>query len=400
VDELYFRGKDRIRSNKPLVVPATVVVLATVGAGVSGGFAAAAGVFVLCAAAIVPALLVSRRCWTRVGRDGITTFRGGSRGRTWTLDRITWIEIRASRAKVFRTYTVHLTLTDGRARSLPGLGTSTVNPDPEFPGKVDQVISCWELHTDPPSRVPPATDRSVGRRARGILLMILTAGCLAGTVTLAALLPSAYAAQRAQRTLPICAGEQLTHVGVQNCSMPWDMTVQKVSFSKTRDDYAFVDIRYINTYTWEVEFDSDLSVVRALRPGEHVTATTAADGITVTDLRVGGRVAHTVDSPEYTPATYTTGLVTCASGTVLGLGWLLLRRRPPYHLVSWWGPCCLPAMITLVVFDIEKTGPLSTGGFVLAGVLLVAGLLLAALIHSARRARFVSLRRLSSSGPR
>ena len=389
MDELYFRGKDRIRSNWLLTVPVTVVVLATVGAGVSGGSVAAAGVLVLCTAAFAPALLMSRRSWTRVGRDGITTFRGGSRGRTWTWDRITWIEIRASRAKVFRTYTVQLTLTDGRARSLPGLRTSTVHPDPDFPHKVEQVIAFWELHSDPLSRVPPATGRYIGRRARGILLTILTVGCLAGTVTLAALLPSAYAAQRAQRALPMCTGEQLTHVGVQNCSMPWDMTVQSVTYSRTRDDYAFVDLRYINTYTWEVEFDSDLGVVRTLRPGDHVIATTATDGTTVTDLRVDGRVAHTVDSPEYTPATYTTGLVTCASGTVLGLGWLLLRRRPPYLLVSWWGPCCLPAMITLVVFDIEKTahpGPFSTGGFVLAGVLLAVGLMLAAVIHSARRA--------------
>ncbi|MFC1438687.1 hypothetical protein ABUW04_10505 [Streptacidiphilus sp. N1-10] len=74
----------------------------------------------------------------------------------------------------------------------------------------------------------------------------------------------------------------------------------------------------------------------------------------------------------------------------MGTGWLLTRRRSPYQLSSWWGPCAVPATVALGFVSMRKAvapGPLSAGGFILAGALLVAGELLAALIHRVRRRR-------------
>ena len=397
MDELCFRGKDRFRSNKVVrIVPVSTVLLAAIVAGLTGGFAAAGSLVAVCVAVGVPAFVLSWRCWTRVGPSGIATFWGGSRGRTWTWDRISWIEVRSVGLPGSATYAVRFTLTDGRAKNLPGLGTSPLYPDPEFADKVGRLITCWELHTDPSSRTPPQARPSGLRTTGGVLLTLFTVGCLAGAIAVAAQLPSAYAARQAQRALPICTGEQLTHVGVQDCSDPLAMTVRAVSISSNTDVDSEVDLLDINAGIWKIDFASDLNVLRSLQPGDQVTADTATDGSTVTDLRFQGLVAHTVDSPEYRPATFTAGLVALVFGTVVGLGWILTRRRSPYHLVSWWGPCSLPALITLAVVSIQQStrpGPLSADGFVLAGVLLIAGQLSAALIHRARRTRLARRRK-------
>lgn len=122
----------------------------------------------------------------------------------------------------------------------------------------------------------------------------------------------------------MCSELQMS-TDAHDCSGHLAMTVRAVTVSSDPDVASTVDLLDVNAGRRWTYFDSDQDVLRTLHPGDRVTAATAGDGFTVTDLSRDGRTAHTVDSPAYRPATLLTGLAAVVFGAVLLLAALIYR---------------------------------------------------------------------------
>lgn len=177
MNELTFRGKDRLRVSWPhFVVVCAVVVASGVLAyhrlggvtfsWVTGGMLAFAGL----------TILLTLRSWTKVGAAGITIYWGIGRRRTYSWQEIRWIDVREITGGAGSSLAVRITLVDGRRRSLPALQQSSVYVQPTFYADFQRVVNWWKASTEPAARFQPpkgVRDR-VTPGVAGLVLGVLT----------------------------------------------------------------------------------------------------------------------------------------------------------------------------------------------------------------------------------
>ncbi|MEU9044870.1 MULTISPECIES: PH domain-containing protein [unclassified Kitasatospora] len=157
MNELIFRGKDLFRPSwsnlGPLLV---VIVLQLVFGGMKLGTWGALWLVLGTLVLAVPAFVLSWRCWSRVGGDGVTVCWGVGRGRTYPWHEVRWIDVRETKSNGSTSYAARIHLTDGRRRSLPGLQTSAIYPAADFEVNFRRLVNWWEYSTDATQRVKPA----------------------------------------------------------------------------------------------------------------------------------------------------------------------------------------------------------------------------------------------------
>ncbi|MEV7188052.1 hypothetical protein [Kitasatospora sp. NPDC093102] len=156
MNELIFRGKDLFRPSwSTFAVPLLALTAESVFCYVK--FGALVTVLVLAGILLVavPAWALVLRSWSRVGADGITLCWGVGSGRTYAWEEVRWVDVREVKGNGTSTRSARIHLADGRRRSLPGLGSSTMYPSESFDTDYRRVVNWWEHSTPPTQRVRP-----------------------------------------------------------------------------------------------------------------------------------------------------------------------------------------------------------------------------------------------------
>jgi hypothetical protein len=154
VNELIFRGKDRVRPSWRVLSIVGLALTVSVIIGHLGvvGLCLLAG---LTAAVIGLGIGAALRSWTRVGPAGITICWGiGRRGRTFPWQEIRWIDVWKGRG-AHSGGAAQMTLANGRRLRLPALASTSAYPQPTFPEDFRRVVAWWEFSTDPAARFQP-----------------------------------------------------------------------------------------------------------------------------------------------------------------------------------------------------------------------------------------------------
>lgn len=186
MDELSFRGKDRYRVSWGGV--------AAVGAGLvveaaftlfRMGFGWFCWLFGGTLVVVAACAALARRSVTTVGADGITVGWGLGQGRTYHWHDIRWLYVWQQDAGLGSASTVRMILTDGRHRSLTGLASSSVYPNPDFHHDFARVVQWWEASTDPAERFqpPPKLRHRVSPQILGLVIgLVVSVAVVLGVV--------------------------------------------------------------------------------------------------------------------------------------------------------------------------------------------------------------------------
>ncbi|MFJ4185158.1 PH domain-containing protein [Kitasatospora sp. NPDC089509] len=158
MNELIFRGKDRLSPDAGDIAVLLMLVTAEFLVGRlkfhwgPGPIVLLVGGTVLLFAA---GRLVGMRYWVRVDAEGITVNWGLGRGRTYSWQQISWIDVAeiSGRGRTTRVARIHTT--DGRRHWLSALVASGFEPSDDFDAEVRQVIDRWRHCTEPSRRVRP-----------------------------------------------------------------------------------------------------------------------------------------------------------------------------------------------------------------------------------------------------
>lgn len=227
---------------------------------------------------------------------------------------------------------VRVTRADGRRRSLPGLASSALHPDPDFDAKVAQVIKWWER----------ALRAAAGRAA-------------------------SFAAARSVRRRRCDANARCFGLDER------EVASVRVAADPLAESTIVVRRTVEDTYQ-TLWFGSLPPAFGRLREGDLVVVTTAADGVTATELSYAGASAATTDSPHSVVGEHLADLVMFALAMPLFGAWCVAGRRSGRY--PWWAPFSLPALITVSVIanHYEKDpAPLTAMRYVVAAGLLVGG---------------------------
>ncbi|WP_037971843.1 PH domain-containing protein [Streptomyces sp. NRRL WC-3742] len=159
MNEPIYRGKDLFRPSA-FVTAAALLAVEGVFAAIKLGAAGLFFVVGLTALLAFPAMYLSYRSWTSVGRAGITLNWGFGQGRTYPWHEIRWIDVRETRSRGSSSYAARIHLPAGKRRTLPGVASSGMYPNPNFGQQFQEVVQWWEHSTHPGSRIqPPRTLR-------------------------------------------------------------------------------------------------------------------------------------------------------------------------------------------------------------------------------------------------
>ncbi|MFI6151207.1 hypothetical protein ACIBCA_00715 [Kitasatospora sp. NPDC051170] len=154
MNELIYRGKDLFRPSV-FAMAAVLITLEGVFAAIKLGVPGLVFVVGLTVLLAVPAMYLSYRSWTSVGRAGITLYWGFGQGRTYPWHEVQWIDVRETKSRSSSSYAARIHLPTGKRRTLPGVASSGMYPNPNFGQQYQQVVQWWEYSTHPGSRVQP-----------------------------------------------------------------------------------------------------------------------------------------------------------------------------------------------------------------------------------------------------
>ncbi|MFE6052631.1 hypothetical protein ACFQ6N_17895 [Kitasatospora sp. NPDC056446] len=183
MNELIFRGKDRFRPDWTDLGPVLIVVTGELVAG-HLKFHLGLGPMVLLVGGTVAlaaaSRLLSMRYWSRIGTDGVTVSWGFGRGRTYSWQQISWIDVSEFQGRGAPTRVARIHTTDGRRHWISTLMTSDLHPSEDFDADFRQVVDWWKHSTGPSLRVQP--EKQLRDRLSPVRLAVL------GTVVLAVVL--------------------------------------------------------------------------------------------------------------------------------------------------------------------------------------------------------------------
>lgn len=293
-------------------------------------------------------LTLYRRSWTAVGEDGIRIYRGLGRVRSYPWREIRWIAERRQRNQGGESTSVRITLVDGRRRTLPGLHSNVVFPDPHFELKLAQVRAPWERHADESFRIGPLTPERPLQRLRGVLPGALARVAALLTVISTVQLLDGLDAARRYDSAPLCT--VVPPVAPGRCRAVEQHKVVRIVPDTDGGSGAELMVRRESDYDHRtLHFAALPARLRELHSGDLVQVTTGLDGRTATQLSVDGVSAPTVDSPERQVGEYTAMLVWALTATVLFTAWCVATRRAPRGRYPWWAPLALPGVLAAVV---------------------------------------------------
>ncbi|MFD8782796.1 hypothetical protein [Kitasatospora sp. NPDC059599] len=390
MNELRFRGgdlkADRRRAAWTLVVIAFQTAVAVLRIGPVGALSVIAVVAVLFAAF----LAVQRRSWTAVGEDGIRIHRGFGRVRSYPWREIRRVAERRQHGPNGEAVSVRITLVSGRRRTLPGISSNPVFPDPHFALKLAQVLARWEQHTGGSSGIGDESRERLSRRLRGVLPGVLALVAAVLTMLFTVRLLDDVDAARRYDSAPSCTVVPPVDPGGCRAVEPHrtvrivpdadggsgaELTVRR----KSDDEQRTLRFAALPAHLWGLQY------------GDPVQVTTGLDGRTATEVSVDGVSAPTVDHPDGRVVEGTAELVWALASAVLFTAWCVATRRAPRGRYPWWAPLALPGPFMAMAIA-DSTGssdvPLTPWSYWPAAVALLLGVGLGyAVIGSVRAAR-------------
>ncbi|MFJ9447339.1 PH domain-containing protein [Kitasatospora sp. NPDC101235] len=158
MNELIFRGKDRFSPDLADLALLLMVITAEVLAG-RMKFHFGPGLMILLVGGTVLLVagsrLIAMRYLVRVNADGVTVSWGLGRGRTYSWQQISWIDVSEIQGRGTTTRVARIHTTDGRRHWLSTLVTSGFNPSEDFDADFRRVVDWWKHSTSPSRRVRP-----------------------------------------------------------------------------------------------------------------------------------------------------------------------------------------------------------------------------------------------------
>jgi hypothetical protein len=347
VNELRYRGGDLKADRRAVALFLTLLGVQIVAGAVRVGLVGTLWTIGAMAVLFAVLLTLSRRSWTAVGEDGIRIYRGLGRVRSYPWREIHRIAERRQRSQGGETSSVRITLADGRRRTLPGIYSNVLFPDPHFELKLAQVRAQWERHTDESVRNGPLTPERPLRRLRGVLPGVLA--CVAAVLTVVATVQLFDGLNAARRydSAPLCA--VVPPVDPGRCRAVEQHKVVRI-VPDADGSGAELMVRRESDYDHRtLRFAALPARLRELQSGDLVQVTTGLDGRTATELSVDGVSAPTVDAPDRRVGECTAMLVWALTATVLFTAWCTATRRAPRGRYPWWAPLALPGLLAAVV---------------------------------------------------
>lgn len=191
VKELIFRGKDRFRPDWSDLGPVLIVVTVELVAGHLKFHLGLGPMVLLVGGTVVLAAasrLLSMRYWSRVGTDGVTICWGFGRGRTYSWQQISWIDVSEIQGRGAPTRVARIHTTDGRRHWMSTVMASDLHPSEDFDADFRRVVDWWKHSTSPSLRVLPEKkfrDRLTPVRTAVLCTVVLAVVLFAFTVVLA-----------------------------------------------------------------------------------------------------------------------------------------------------------------------------------------------------------------------
>ncbi|WP_327287719.1 hypothetical protein [Streptomyces sp. NBC_01198] len=173
--ELTFWGRDQFRNAQwSTIIPMLAGLLIEGALSFLQLGAVAAGWLMGGTLALLGLIVVSVcRRRTTFSTAGVTICAGFGRGRTHPWQDIRWVGVHRESNQHGDYALLRVTFANGRTRSLPGLGRSTLHPVPDFEANCRKVIRWWEASTDPSMRFHPQGKNWLYRKTPEELARIL-----------------------------------------------------------------------------------------------------------------------------------------------------------------------------------------------------------------------------------
>ncbi|WBP85183.1 hypothetical protein [Kitasatospora cathayae] len=190
---------------------------------------------------------------------------------------------------------MRITLEDGRRRTLPGIHSNVVFPDPHFELKLAQVRAQWQRHADESFRIGPLTPERPLRRLRGVLPGALACVAALLTVISTVQLLGGLDAARRHDSAPLCT--VVPPVAPGRCRAAEQHEIVRIVPDTDGGSGAELMVRRESDYDHRtLHFAALPARLQELHSGDLVQVTTGLDGRTATELSVDGVSAPTVDS--------------------------------------------------------------------------------------------------------